>query len=101
MAGWRKKVQEIKHGDYVLATKYTDGDPKDHFCVGFFAGECGQYATPRYDIIDSDGKLFRGNGFRRVKKISKERGEFILRNAATIEQGSKSVWWWARCKMDN
>jgi len=22
-------------GDYVLATKYSDGDPGDHFCVGW------------------------------------------------------------------
>jgi len=29
-------IKKIKKGDYVLATKYSDGDPKDHFAVGFF-----------------------------------------------------------------
>jgi len=28
--------QEMKHGDYVLATKYRDGDPQDHWAVGFY-----------------------------------------------------------------
>ncbi len=23
-------------GDYVLATKYHDGNPQDHWCVGFY-----------------------------------------------------------------
>ena len=28
-------MKPLVRGDYVLATKYADGDPRDHFCVGF------------------------------------------------------------------
>ena len=28
--------RQLAQGDYVLATKYRDGDPCDHFVVGFF-----------------------------------------------------------------
>lgn len=88
--------QCLKVGDYVLATKYSDGDPGDHFCIGFFVGMTWD---GRYDIADNNGKLFRGNGFRRVKKISRERGAWLVRRLAEIEQGCHSVWWWARRSM--
>lgn len=26
----------LNSGDYALATKWSDADPKDHWCVGFF-----------------------------------------------------------------
>lgn len=90
----------LKTGDYVLATKYQDGDPRDHWCVGFYNGQT-EHATPRHGIVDSSGKLFRGNGFRRVKRISPERGAWMLKHAEDIELSGKSVWRFARCKMDD
>lgn len=91
-------MNKINKGDYVLATKWGDGDPRDHWCVGFFAGMTA-HSVPRYEVVDGDGNLFRGNGFRRCKKISAERGEFLLANAKKIEQFDRSVWWWARKKI--
>jgi hypothetical protein len=29
---------KLNKGDYVVATKYGDGDPKDQFCIGFIEG---------------------------------------------------------------
>lgn len=83
----------LNKGDYVVATKYSDGDPKDHFCVGFFKG---MTRHERYDIVDDDGKLFRGNGFRRVRKIRQEVGKKLVENLQIIEQSDRSVWSWVR-----
>ena len=88
-------------GDYVLATKYGDGDPQDHWCIGFYDGltNAMKYDHPRYDVLDGDGKNFRGNGFRRIKKITHERGSWMLNHAKEIELSGKSVWHFARCSM--
>ena len=93
------KNKQLQKGDYVLATKYGDGDPQDHWCVGFFDSMLGKTGLDRYNIVDFEGKLFRGNGFRRAKKISKARGEFLLKHAKEIEMSYHSVWWWVRCKI--
>lgn len=83
-------VMPAEVGDYVLATKYSDGDPGDHWAVGFFAGvTAGRYDPPRYEVVDSNGISFRGNGFRRVKKIKPDVGEFLLRYAEKIPPKSK------------
>lgn len=90
----------MKIGDYVLATKYADGDPHDHWAIGFYAGVTfPKYDPPRYDVVDGHGKLFRGNGFRRVKKITYERGRWLLENAETIKWTGHSVWHFARMSM--
>ncbi len=87
-------------GDYVLASKYRDGDPQDHWCIGFYKEpylHCGY--DQRHIIVDANGQPFRANGFRRVKKISKERGSWMLKNARIIETSGMSVWHFARCSM--
>jgi len=80
-------------GDYVLATKYDDGDPCDHFCVGFFRGMlCGD----RYMVEDDKGQLFRANGFRRCERIDDRTGAVICRAVPIIgDKRGKSLWWWA------
>lgn len=86
---------------YVLATKYGDGDPKDHWAIGFYSGLTpGNYSEPRFDVRDGDGRSFRGNGFRRIKEISQERGAWMLKHSKLIEQGNPSVWHYARCSMN-
>jgi len=97
----RTKAKYPIVGDYVLATKYSDGDPQDHWCVGFYAGLTNpeKYAPPRYDVVDGEGKNFRGNGFRRIEKITPERGAWMLKHAKDIELSGKSVWHFARCSM--
>jgi hypothetical protein len=87
----------IKINDYVLATKYSDGDPRDHFCVGFVKEIMNNYNPARYDVVDSGGKSFRGNGFRRVMKIKKEEGERLVALFPLIgDKPGKSVWWHLR-----
>jgi hypothetical protein len=86
-------------GDYVLATKYEDGDCQDHWCIGFYAGKT-MHAPPRHNVVDGEGKSFRGNGFRRAKRITPERGAWMLKHAKDIELSIRSVWFWARCPMD-
>lgn len=79
--------------DYVLATKYSDGDPQDQWAIGFFDGlTTPHYDPPRYNVVDRNGNQFRGNGFRRVRKISPKRGEWMLKHAKQIELSGRSVW---------
>lgn len=89
----------LGRGDYVLATKYTDGDPQDHWAVGFFTGMLPKGSGDRFMVADADGNQFRGNGFRRVKKISADRGSWLLEHKAEIELGTRSLWWWVRQKI--
>ena len=87
-------------GDYVLATKYHDGDPGDHFCVGRLQRvEIDPLGKPRYFVVGSEGQQFRANGFRRAKKISLERGDWLVSHFDEIEQSGRSVWGWARRSM--
>lgn len=89
----------LEAGDYVLATKWGDGDPGDQWAVGFFTGMLPNESCDRYMVADADCKQFRGNGFRRVKKISAERGRWLLEHKQDIEYGGRSLWWWVRARM--
>lgn len=82
----------IKKGEYVLATKYTDGDPQDHWCVGFYSIKIDD----RHYIVDNNGIKFRTNGFRRVAKISKALGKYLLSDKHKIERSNRSLWWWKK-----
>jgi len=96
-------MKPLRDGDYVLATKYNDGSRHDQWCVGFYQGLTRTdppYDPERYDVVDGAGKLFRGNGFRRVKKITQVRGQFIIDSVKTIETSDRSLWWWVRCSME-
>lgn len=85
----------MQKGQYIVATKYADGDPLDQFCVGFWGGFTN-HKPVRYIVLDAEGQPFRGNGFRRVKKITAEIGEMILQNTSKIESSGVSVWNWVR-----
>lgn len=89
----------MKPGDYVVATKYRDGDPGDQFCIGFYDGSydhCG--IETRHLVVDSEGKQFRPNGFRRVAKVSARRGTWMVQHLSLIEgmMNRFSVWHWYR-----
>lgn len=92
-------AKPLAKGDYVLATKYADGDPGDQFVIGFYDAPMTMYDPPRHNIVDKDGKPFRGNGFRRVAKISHDRGVWLVNHIDQISQGCRSVWWWKRASM--
>ena len=64
----------MKKGDYVLATKYNDGDPGDHYAVGWFESRLAD----RYIVVDSTGKPFRANGFRKCQKITDAEGRWLV-----------------------
>lgn len=85
----------VTKGDYVLATKYCDGDPGDQWVVGFYDGQRGD----RYYVVNGEGQQFRANGFRRAKTISERRGAWLLQHRPDIESGDRSLWWWARTTM--
>ena len=79
----------MKLGDYIAASKYSDGDLRDPWCVGFLQGWIGE----RFLVMDGDGILFRQNGFRRVKKITREEGAYLLR---VCDTGCGNIWVWLR-----
>lgn len=89
---------ELKVGDYVVATKYSDGDPGDHFCVGYYAGSYDHYGQTRHLVNDPEGNSFRHNGFRRSSRVGRERGEWMVANFPLIERlkDQFSVWHWWR-----
>lgn len=92
------KTRELQVGDYVVATKYADGDPGDQFCIGFYNGFFDHFNTRRHLVVDNDGKDFRRGGFRRVARVERERGAWMVRNISLIEQMQDrfSVWHWWR-----
>jgi hypothetical protein len=92
-------AKPIEPGAYVLATKYGDGDPQDQWCVGFYKETYDHFGKPRHIVVDDLGQSFRANGFRRVKRISFERGRWILANLKMIQISPHSVWHFARCSM--
>lgn len=78
MAATLNGSDHISIGDYVLATKWSDGDPGDNWALGFYAGE----NDGRHYVKDSDGQQLRGNGFRRVARIREDVGHWLLTVAA-------------------
>lgn len=89
-------MTDIATGEYVVATKYADGDPGDHFCVGFYAGNYDHFGQMRHLVIDSNGAQFRANGFRRCEPVSSDRGTWIVDHMPVIERyrDAYSVWDW-------
>ena len=85
----------LQKGDYVLATKYDDGDPCDQFCVGSYRKPLTQYTNGvRHDIVDSDGNSFRGSGFRRAEVITQEEGSALVALFPEIsDKPGRSLWW--------
>lgn len=70
-------------GDYVLATKWSDGDPGDPWALGFYAGVCTRLQdSPRHMVHDSQGNNIRPNGYRYVRPIRKDVGAWLLNVAA-------------------
>jgi hypothetical protein len=76
---------KLVKGDYVLATKYRDGDPFDGYAVGFFDGMLPKVTEDRFMVVDGEGKQYRWNGFRRCERISHELGSWIVDNRIAIE----------------
>lgn len=90
-----KVSDDVQVGDYVLATKYADGDPGDAWGVGFYAGSFDHFGETRHLVIDNDGNQIRRGGFRRVGHITDEYGAWVLSIAKELEKsppGSVNLW---------
>jgi hypothetical protein len=75
-------VEAVRKGAYVLATKWSDADPGDHWCVGFYDElKWGD----RHIILDNDGKPFRASGFRHVYPITDAEGRWLIERIPAIE----------------
>ena len=86
-------MSDIQKGEYVLATKWSDGDPQDHWCVGFLDRVEGvEEKRIRYFVVDSDGEQFRANGFRRIARITAEFGKYLIEHSREIELSGRSLW---------
>lgn len=92
----KRKPGELRHGDYVLATKYDDGDPRDQFAIGWYGGTLPE-RPDRHMVFDDEGKPFRWNGFRRCERVSVRVGNALVRAAPVIgDKQGYSVWYWRR-----
>ena len=83
--------EQVTKGEYVLATKFGDGDPGDHWGVGFY----DRFANGRHYVVDSAGKQIRGNGFRRVGRITVDVGRWFLSAGRSLEAsppGTVNLW---------
>lgn len=81
----------FKKGDYVLATKYPDGDPGDPWAIGFYDEE----RNGRHFIVDYKGEQFRAGGYRRVGKITPEFAAWLLHASPVLEKsppGTVDIW---------
>lgn len=83
----------IEKGTYVLATKWSDGDPGDHWAVGFY--DCER--DGRHYVVDSNGNQLRGNGFRVARPIEPDVGHWLIASgvAALLEKsppGTVNLW---------
>ena len=83
---------EIPIGSYVLATKYSDGDPGDAWAVGFYDG----FRNKRHYVLDADGNQIRHGGYRMAGVIAAPVGKWLLSVAAApLEMsppGSVDLW---------
>lgn len=85
-------------GDYVLAAKWSDADPRDPWAVGFLTGRVGPLGLAL--VVDGSGEPLRGNYFRYVRRITEARGAWLLARRKEIEAGGRSLRWWLRQRME-
>ena len=82
-------------GDYVLATKWEDGDPGDPWAVGIYHGP-SPHNPDRHYVGDEETDTFYRNGYRRVGRITEEYGRFLLSISEDLERksppGSVNLW---------
>jgi hypothetical protein len=89
-------MSEIAKGAYVLATKYSDGDPGDAWAVGYYLGKERMGHEDRHMVGDKDGKPYRASGYRYARaNLRPEVGAWLVKNNAILEQsppGAVNLW---------
>jgi len=89
----------MNKGDYVLATKYNDGEAWDHWAVGFYNGMAPQ--GDRHYVVDENGQSFRFSGFRKCAIIDKALGLWFMTHAEKLEKLGCNLWRIKRLYEDN
>ena len=84
-------LTEPKIGDYVLATRWSDGDPGDPWAVGIYAGTHSLNKPLRHMVNNADGTTIRPNGFSKCHPIRKDVGRWLLTVAAVQLERSMPV----------
>jgi hypothetical protein len=79
-----------KVGDYVLATKWSDGDPGDPWALGYYLGE--QYG--RHLVKDGEGKPIRAGGYRYVGRITTDIGNWLWRHRDELVRAPSKINLW-------
>ncbi len=75
-------MNKPKIGDYVLATKFSDGDPGDAWAVGHL----NEIKDGRFFVGNNDTHSFRHGGYAGdCMRISGEVGAWLLQNARILE----------------
>lgn len=89
---WQDKMLELKPGDYVLGTYWSDGDPHDPWAVGFYKDQ--------YHIVDYDGTPINGRRcWRRIQKLKDPAvGTWLLRYKDYLSYSGFSLWHFVRRK---
>ena len=86
-------------GDYVLASRWSDGDPKDPWVVGVLMDVKSDSVGYWYKVAyEKDGKP-AARSCRRAERISIRRGVLLLGLAPVIETRNASVWRWKNMKI--
>lgn len=80
-----------KSRDYVLATKYEDGDPGDPWAVGFYARPM---ADGRHMVVGDKGASIYASGYRRVGRIPAAIGGWLMANASLLEHAPGKINLW-------
>ena len=85
LAGQMERAQPVANspsiGDYVLATKYSDGDFGDPWYVGFLLAMCGD----RFVVGMSDDDPGNCRAYRRCEKITGAVGGLLLKISPPLE----------------
>lgn len=81
---------DLPPGTYVLASKWSDGDPCDPFALGIL----GDPYFGRHLVYDLEGKCIYGGGFRKIREITPEQADKVWPILQTISDvpGSPSIW---------
>lgn len=90
----QKLEKPLYKGDYVVATKYNDGDPMDPHCVGFF-----DEMTPwgKFRVVDSKGTQYYFGGFKKCERITAKTGAILCQLFKVVsDQRGNSIWYWRR-----
>ena len=96
-AAQRKALTCSDAGAYVLATKWSDGDPRDGFAVGLLTHVYFPEHQCRYVVSFQQGQHLVVHCFRRCERISRRVGCAIVAAMPYISDCSgRSVWYWRR-----